>query len=415
MLTYLYILLCIFFVGLSYLRERKLISIATLFTVLWCAGGVVLENWHKLYPVEDFIHSYILIAIFSFNIVYLTTTKKNHEKFKPAWNLAESQYRLILFLHIFCYILMIPIFMMAISIIQNYGWFELRNNAYGESEIMSSFIFKLFTWFVSPIFTATIMVGVVVFLSNAKHSKILSIISCIDLILVTLSFGGRYAMVRMMIFILAAYFLFKHLSGLQYHIPLKYISLGCVAIYLLYLMTSNRGLSDLSFAENIMAYFFGSFVYMQTIITDPTFDSFHSQLQYGNETFGFITSLPQLLLYKITGVNNTPEFIADFASNDFVYIGPTIKYNATATALYPMWLDGREVGIVIGMAFLAYIYNRLRSLVVRKHSMLAYALLIYLIFVILTSTLTYALITVQHTIILFFIMLFTYKAEIVKS
>lgn len=415
MLSVIYVLVAFLLVSLSYSREKTIVTIPSLFTIIWCIGGLVLLNWHKLYTVENFIYMYIFIAIFAFNVVYHITYKKRRKHFNPSWNISENQYRLIIILHVICYVLMIPIFIAAIKIIQTFGWMEIRSSAYGESEIMSTFVFKLFTWFVSPVFTATILVSVISFISKSKHLRTLLIIGCFDVILVTISFGGRYAMVRMLVFVLSAYFLFMHLSGIRYRIKLKYAFLGVLVLYILFVMTSNRSLKDLSFTENIMAYFYGSFVYFQKIVTDNSFSSFHSQLQYGNETFGIITSIPQLLLYKITGVNNTPEFISDFATNDFIYIGPTVRYNAMTTALYPMWLDFRATGIVIGMGFLAYAYNFLRGRVITKKSMSSYAILIYLIFVILTTTLTYGLITVQHTIILFFIILFTYNAKVIKK
>ena len=84
-----------------------------------------------------------------------------------------------------------------------------------KSELMNNFVFKLYTWFVTPVFTSTILISIISLFSKDKNYKFLVFLGIIDLLLVTFSFGGRYAIVRAMIFLVSVFLFGRKYMGIE--------------------------------------------------------------------------------------------------------------------------------------------------------------------------------------------------------
>lgn len=382
-----------------------------IYTTIWCLGAATVSlGYSGLYPISKQVHGYIIMSIITFNILYFIKNREFTAGFVAKWEISKLSYQLIVVGSIVSYIIMVPITIRAISIIMSSGWFLLRSYAYSSSSMASAVQIGLYSWFINPLFSATFLIAAVCWFSNSKYKKKLMFLSIIDLILITVTFGGRYNIVKFVLFFLSAYQLNIMYKGNKEKVKIKYWILGFMVAGLLIYLTSLRSLKGLSAVQNIFVYLFGSLVYFDLIIAEG-FSPLNSVKLFGNATFGIFTNIPMYIFYKLSGHNFTPEFLIDQTSNDFLYISPGYRYNAFTTWLYPFWKDYGTVGIIVGVAFVCLLFCYLKRRVVLKRTMSSYVLLVYVSYVVLTSTLSYNLITIQQSVTLFLVILLTRRAH----
>ena len=411
-MTILFILLLLLSFFIAKYKTGSYFCINTIYTLLWCIGGILVNNnYIGLYSVHDETLFFVVLSIISVNLGFCIQNSPMQSMI-PNWEIPDKAYRLIIGLHILAYIFTIPVLLAAINIIAAAGWNSLRELAYTteNNPLMNKGIFQLYTAIINPIFTSTILLTPVLVLSKSKFSSKLILLSIFDLLVTTCSFGGRTAIVRALLFVAITVVFNSEISQTKFHIKKSYI-IGCgLVVVLLVFLTSLRSHRGLSFFESTYVYLYGSLVYFDQIINESDYLSVNSQLLYGNATFGFITSIPQYILYRITGVNNVPEYLIDLTSNDYIYIAPNVRYNALGTALYSFWRDGRGVGVFCGSFVLVSLYHYAKKKFRKKTSLFLYSFLIMVTYVIITSTMTYNLLTIQSSMVLFFMFLFTRNA-----
>lgn len=410
-MEFVYILICIIVGIFTYIKNRKILKINFLYTLLWCIGGVFVSiNYLDMYPISWDTHLLILISICTFNIT-LFLNKKYNDKFIPEWKLKKSSMRMILLGHALAYAFMIPITFNALRVILLSGWFELREYAYSASAIAGPLQMRIYSWIINPFFSMTMLLASIYLFSNLKKEKKLFLFfGIIDVLLITITFGGRFNILKMFIFALISLFLRNGYMKKIFNIKIRYIVFGILIIILLLYLTSLRSLKGLSIVENIIIYFWGSIVYFDIITHSSIYQHIYLTPMYGTATFGVVTSIPLYLMYMITGTNLTPEFLLDFTSNDFLYIAPQTRYNAFATWIFAFWRDGGVFGVLFGTMMIALAIVFLRKKIKKTKKLMYYSLLIYLLYVVLTSTLTYNMVTIQHTVTLIFLILITRKS-----
>lgn len=407
-----YFLLFIISFVVTYLKFKALLRINFIYTVLWSMGGFVVSiNYCGLYDISVKTHIYIIFSIIIINIVCFFCEKENEYNFTPKWRLKKINFQIIVLLHVVSYAFMIPILLRAFQIILSEGWASLRAYAYTESHLLSSGQLVVYSWIINPLFSMTFLIAAILFMSNSKYKRIIFRIACIDLIVITLAFGGRNGIVKFVLFIIISFFMKNSFEGRRSKIKLKYILIGFGVGVLLVYLTSLRSLTNLSFIQNVVVYLFGSIVYFD-LITQPGFAIFNSVKLYGNATFGVFTSIPMYFLYRMTGLNLTPEYLIDLTSNDSLYISNSYRYNALTTWLYPFWKDAGFIGIIVGVLFVTILFIFLKKRVIKKQYMSTYALTIYIVYVVFTSTMTYNFMTIQHSVTLIMLIFFTRNAKI---
>lgn len=415
-MTIIFVLLLLLSFFIAKNKTGSYFCINTIYALLWCIGGVLVDNnCVNLYSVSNDTLLYIVISILAVNIGFYIQ-KKNNSQLIPNWEISNRTFRLIISLHIVAYILTIPVLLVAINIITAFGWDSLREYAYAteDNPLMSKEIFQLYTVVFNPIFTSTILLTPILVMSKSKFSRTLIGLSISDLFLTTCSFGGRTAIVRALLFVVISILLNSELSQTKVKIKRSYLLGGGLIFALLAFLTSLRSHAGLNFLESAYVYLYGSIVYFDQIINDSNYFAINSQLLYGNATFGFLTSIPQYILYRITGVNNVPDYLIDLTSNDYIYIAPTVRYNALATALFSFWRDGRALGVFVGSLVLVSLYHYSKRKCIVGNSFFYYSFMIMVAYVMVTSTMTYNLLSLQHSMTLFFIYLFTRKSTYIN-
>lgn len=388
-------------------RFKNMLRMNLIYTTVWCLGAVLVTSGYAgLFEISTQTHIYIITSLIAFNLVYLLCDNDYFGVIIPKWGLRTISYQLIVTGHAFAYIFMIPVMIRAIKMILSSGWFAVRYYAYTESVIASGFQLRIYAWLINPLFGATFLIASIMWVSRSKYRNRLMILSLFDLLIITLSFGGRYNIVKFVLFFVCAYKLRYGYVKQREHINMKYITVGCVVACILIYLTSLRSLKGLSFIQNAFVYLFGSLVYFDLIIK-AGFSPLNAIKLHGNATFGIFTSIPMYIMYQITGINQTPEFLVDQTSNDFLFISKTFRYNAFTTWLFPFWKDFGNIGVVIGVSFVVMLFCRLKRKVAYTKRLTHYALLVYVSYCIFTSTLSYNLMTIQQTITLLFVILFT--------
>lgn len=397
-----YILLFVGSLVLTYNKYHSLLKINFIYTLIWCLGAILVSlRYGKLYTITDNVHLYIILSIITVNIFYFLNNVEVSGDYSIRWEISHLNYQVIVLGSLLSYIFMLPITYRAIRIILSSGWFELRSYAYSASSMASAGQLLIYSWIINPLFSATFLLTSILWFSKSKYKRTLMLLSIIDLMIITITFGGRYNIVKFILFFISAFQFYRSFKGQKNKIKLKYIILGfCIGALLIY-MTSLRSLKGLSAIQNVFVYFFGSIVYFSLIITDG-YSPLNSTKLYGNATFGLFTSIPMYLYYQVSKRNYTPEYLIDQTSNDFLYISPGYRYNAFTTWLFPFWKDFGIIGIIIGSAFVFYLFCRLKRKLICKGELSSFVLLVYVSYVILTSTLSYNMITIQQTVTILF-------------
>lgn len=405
---YLFIFILVFFI--TYTQFGSLLRLNFIYTTLWCLGGLLVSlNYSGFYDISFSTHLYIVLSIIVFNIAYFLKVRKYVRFFSPIWDLNKLRYQLLVLFHIISYIFMIPIMYRAIQLIIGLGWSSLRAYAYTESSLLSSSQLMVYSWIINPIFSATFLITAVLFISGSKYKKSLLIMSIIDLLMITISFGGRNGIVKIASFVVIAFLMKGSMEGKKNKIKLKYIVAICLVVLLLAFLTSLRSMPGLSFIQNVLVYLFGSIVYFDLII-QPGYSNLNSIKLFGNATFGVFTSIPMYFFYRLTGTNLVPDYLIDQTTNNSLYISSTFRYNALTTWLFPFWKDAGVLGIIVGVAFITLLFMMLKKKVYYHRKMSTYTILIYITYVVCTSTMTYNFMTIQHCVIIIMLLFFTKNA-----
>jgi len=382
-----------------------------LLTLIWCVGGGITSlGYLGFYKPSILTHTYILVFLLIFNIFFLIGKKSRiNENEKRKITIGKKQITFIMLMNILSYIFMAPILYRALKILLINGWYELRYYAYeGSTELASALSLRIYSWIVNPIFVATIIIAAV-FVYLRKSNKTLLLLSVINVFIMTITFGGRFNLVRACCYfgtgIILSYYEYKKKNNNT----LLYIILGISVIAILVYLTSLRSISGMNFVENAYTYFYGSIVFFDQLINNISYNELHSQLLYGSAMFGFISN-PILYFFELLFLENqniTSEYLIKVITDNYLYIGSGVRFNALSSILYVFWRDARVFGIIMGAIFLSLSYKYLTKKSFNEKGIFFLSMRIYMIFVLLSSTLSYGLLTIQNSMTIIMIIIFS--------
>lgn len=410
MIAVMYISIFCIFTILTVAVHKTVIKPNMLFNVMWCTGGGLVScGYAGLYQLSNTTNLYIVTSIVIFNVVYLLMGKKNEVvNLEEQINLWEIKWKRIYRLNILCYFFMFPIVIKAVKIIRIQGWDALRRYAFvGSAELVSALQIRVVSWVIYPIFLSTILLAIIFVVKKGKCLK-LYIIAIINLTIYTISFGGRYDIVKAIVYFVLVYIVINSTGDRKIKIPLVYKIGALVTIILTGYLTSLRSLKGLSFVQNAAVYFFGSFTYFDVVVNSYKYVTNHSIYTYGTGVLGFVLNP---IIYVSSIIFKTPNFTSEYltklVTDNYEFIGYGLRYNAMSSALYPFWRDGRLAGIAFGMSIFALIIVYFERRFIKVHNLRSLALYIFVLFVLFSSTMVYDLLTIRTSINILFIFLFT--------
>lgn len=405
----LYVLFLIVAFIFTKIKTNKYIHINTIYTVLWFFVLFFSMN-NNLGLLKPRIEIYLLVFLSAiiFNIMYLLFYKKI-----DLSKIDYSQYKIntkkIIMLNIIAYILFLPSIISAIKLILSNGLnlLLIRNTIYvGITESTNAGISSIFLRTIpTAIFNFTEIMSAYYLVK--KENKNIIIMGVVDLIIGTLIFGGRNFLLNYIIF-----YFFNYINNTDKKLKLKkrYIIL---LLIVLFLVTSNRDVSNISFVQTIILYFAGSLSFLELILSN--------QLAYGLDvkhfgylTFGFITEPIALILKTIFRIDvKVPSYYFNVYAQNFVNIGSSriSLYNNNTTFWYPFMLDFginfAIIGAIIFFGIICFVTNKKNS-----GNLKYYFIYIYLSSVVINSSVSYKLIGLSSTLI---IMLILFSIERMKK
>lgn len=397
----------VFFIFILFITGRKfktVIKSNVLFTGMWCAcAGISSLGLYDLYKPSDIIHLYSFTAITVFNIIFLSHNKKNGDiqDIKGSIKL-----KLIYITHIVCWTYLFNFLIKSLNIISSYGFKRLRMYAFNsDMGFATTLELTIIQWLIQPVFIATVLIATI-YVILGRNKQILILIAVIDIIIYTLLFGGRYMLVRAMMYYIFAFLILKSGGFRQLREKKNNIVYIGVIICAIVILTGQRNWKDTSFIKNIILYYTGSFPFLDAILQIEHYGGISNYL-FGRATMGFMYNpiiAPFAFLFKspyagsgytITQVTAVPKFIS-----------PDQTYNAMTTMLYPFLMDFGYFGIIIGSAFLAWFVSFAENKFHKTNHLLFLSLYVYLNFVLFDSVMSYQLLFPASGITLFVLFLF---------
>ena len=350
---------------ISYVKFHKLINFIFLFSGLWLFFGAVSSLGvigGRVPSLEVYFFSWIFVLVVDVLVWCFARPFCSSGEFRN--NYVEIKH--VYFLQIMNYILLIPLAINMITYLMATGSLVAARNYYFSGEVFSSYYLgEIFKTIPMSMLNA-MMLGWVFYSFRMKNYRYL-IIAFIDVILISVLNGGRYAILGVLYAIVIMLFSGElKFNGFNFFRIKKYkryilASICFVVIFMIYI-TITRGQSLIS---SIVSYFSGSYAYLDYILDNPSQFALNEKT-YGYLTFGSITE-PFVIMLKVLGITDAkvPSYEFNIYCQNFYNIGTGTKvfmYNANTSVLYYYLRDFGFLGIIIGAIFfsscLIYAYNR---------------------------------------------------------
>lgn len=413
-----YIITAIYFVSLSFLIFRKILLPNNIFTVLWCLCGVlsIFNNLGLIKPSIK-VHIYIFISIFVFNFIYLISSKNKKNIYKRRDNIksitSNINYELIKVLNIIALILISKHLISSLIVIINSG-FDLksvRDEVFVGLTNSNNFILIFLTRTIpSAIFNVTVLIATIDICFKEKKLLFWAII---DIIIYTLTFGGRFLILNGMLYYVAMNIIIGNKINIK--INKKYI---IIIVTILLGITLSRGQGEDSLVNAIIFYFVGSFSFFELTLRNPIQFGLAEPLKYGYLTLGFIFEPIVLFLKLVFGINiDVPSYYFNQYIQKFYNIGENsyILYNNNVTMHYTFLRDFGEFGIIVGTVLIVTIICILEKKYIKYNSIRSILMLTYMYTVIINSTIMYTMNGIGSSLIIIFIFICTRKGNIYEA
>jgi len=405
----LYLILCLLIFIFTYIKHRTVLKINVLFSVIWIFSGLISSfGLGGLRKPGDIIHLYIFIFLITFNLIYIIFSKKNNKQqltfFEESTEINKG---LLYFMNILGWVFLAPVLFFSLSIINQYGFSDVR--AIVLDEYFTGDIQRFFARTVTgAIFDATIIISMVN-LALGKRDKLLISISIFNVLLFTMTYGGRFMLLKMAVsFILTTLLIkrpdFKKIKNEKWIILV--IIAGLITV------TQMRSGSISSFLEMFHLYYIGSFSFLDLILSYPVDFGLNGDYLFGLQTFGFLTEPIILFLKFFFNVNlDVPTYYYNIYAQNFYNIGAdtVVMYNANTTALYPFMKDFGNWGIILGPTILALITLISERLTYKRQRLVYLCTFIYIATILIDSTMVYQLMTSSSGITIVLLYLFLNK------
>jgi oligosaccharide repeat unit polymerase len=397
----------------NYFVFRRLWTINVLYTFTWVIGAFLnIFGYAGMFGASQTVHIYILSSIISFNLTYWLFAKKRRPRIDISEMNCSVAIQRIKWINIICQIFMLPFLVKAINIILTTSFSNLRNFAFtGSNELASTLESRIIAWIIGPVMFSTIVITIILIILK-KSSRLLNSFLVINVLLYTLTLGGKMLIVISVLLFVFAYYLIKNITNssiAQYRIKRRYyVVFAIVASYVAYL-TQLRLLNGLSIIQNFVVYLYGGISYFDVLLTSAKYQVINSIELHGTTTFGFIVN-PILYIYQMifNAPNITSEYQVKLATSVFENISPLYKFNSLPTSLYFFWRDFHSVaGIIFGTVSLCLIYIFAENMFIKHKSIQWFALYLYATLIVLLSTQNYGLFDIRSSANLLFIFIFT--------
>jgi oligosaccharide repeat unit polymerase len=388
------------------IKYKTIIKSNVLFTGMWCiCAGVASLGIYGLYKPSSITQFYSITAILTFNTFFLLHNRLEKKILFKNFK-GTARLKLIFIANTICWIYISAFMPMALNIISLYGFKGLRMYAFDSGMGLATTLeLTIIQWLVQPVFVATILIAVI-YIVIGRKTRVLTLVALTDVIIYTILFGGRYMMVRMMMYYILAFLILKssHLEQLKKK-KINMVFIGAIITSVI-ILTSQRNWGDTSFIKNTIIYYIGSFSFLDAVLSAEHYVGVTDFL-FGKATLGFIYNLiitPFTLLFQLPYLGS--DYLITQVTSVPRLISPTQTYNAMTTILYPFLRDFGYLGIIIGTIFLAWFISIVEKMFHRTNHLLFLCVYVYLGFVLFDSVMSYQLLFPAAGVTLLYLFLF---------
>lgn len=399
MIIVIYIILIATSLAVTKNKYRIFIRPNTIFSILWCAAGIlaICNNLGIVSPTIK-IHTYIIASVITFNLVYFIFLKNINKTSMSVNDLTlQVNYKVIIVLSILGLLLISPNTLVAIKtlLLTGFSLSAVRVN-YATQTASGKFFYVFFTNNLPiAIFGATSLIAAIDLVNKKQKLLLLAIF---NVLIGTITFGGRYLIMNFIIYYIAGYLILKKYN----HIKMRK-SYILTAVIVLVSITILRGTDGLSVLNMAILYYTGSLSYLQVILTNPELYGLTSLPMYGYLTFGFLFEPFVLGLKLLLGLNiDVPSYYFNIYAQPFVNIGETSirYYNNNTTMFYTFIRDFGESGVVIGTALMAIAVCLIQNRFEKYGKIRSLYILVLLYSVIFNSTMMYNLTSISSSLVI---------------
>lgn len=405
---------------LSYCLHKRFLSSVTLFSFAWCFLPLLSTfGINGLFIPGDKVYLYILLGVVSFYFFYLLSfaflrSRKNTKRFENSYSLLSKP---LFAFNLLGTLILLPSSIKSFQIALTYGYQYLRENA--SVALTSSVLLQnLYNWLLLPLFLASACLIISDFLVNDKkpNKKLLCVV-IINIVLHSITFAARAAIVKVIMYALFALFFSNNKKGLTNRRNSFYIIFASILMlsFTIYLTAGRmeQNYSDYSFIDSIVMYYVGPFVLLNHHVNNWSILHGSGSYLFGRGTFGFVTNLFEAAAYFF--VPNGDYFGTDYIigkeTEYFTRVGTNIYMNSANTSIYTFLRDFGIFGIVLGFGLLAVAIGFV-EIKDRKEKSLRYkALYIYLLYFLFKTVMNYEAVSPSVFFALFFIFLFTKQRQ----
>lgn len=359
-----YLLLCFIFIILAFNKFHRLVNLVSVFTVMWFFWGALSCLGFFNLRVPSFnVHLLAWIFVSIVDFCFLLFAKNNYDCCVCDLDGLNCIFRAHI-LQALSLSLLIPLMYKTASLYFSSTGLAAIRNIYFSGTNFSSMYQDLFFRLIPMGFTQALIIIYVYYSFETKQYKYL-IYSFLNVILITLISGGRYALMLILYTVLILWLTGQINIGqdtfiIKYKNKLKKIILLIVVV--MFAITLKRGQAILN---NVYMYFSGSLSFLDYILENPSSFALDKPL-HGYLTFGAIVE-PVVLFLKVIGLTTAkvPSYEFNIYCQNYYNIGANgyhILFNANTSVLYYFIRDFGFFGVIIGALFFGivatYSYNR---------------------------------------------------------
>ena len=369
MYSYAIIAICVTCAIYIFLKERNIINPLFVFNIIW-AVIIFLDSLHLygLCVAENRIYLYILLGIIAFDFGYICWSifRQRHKlifskkKFKRKNNyIFEPRYRLLYFLGLICIIYFLKTAVIAIGMILNgNGLDAIRMLAQDPESVLNTrtkFENAIRVIMILPVATALEAISAIDFWAG-KRDKLLLIISVTIILLRSVTDGGRSPMLNFFMYMIVGFILTSANGKNRNHVRNNkkrrrtIILVTLVGMICLYLFSKSR--AGGAALKNLYLYFsMEPYMFNQWANTADSFKLIgYSEASLNGFSFAILYVIKNIFNIDFPQHwNQIYQMIRNTDSQWQVITQISTRANAYVTTFWFFYLDGRLLGILLGM------------------------------------------------------------------
>ena len=398
------------FTNISFKVYKMKMNPMSLNSVWWTINLIISSlGLYGMYKPSMMIYFIVFLATTAFNMGSLIRMNRTRVTIIGDDNFVGSvNYKKLIIINLVALIFIMPYTAKAVKILVQSGPAVLRATSLTVGGLGTSMLTQvMLEWIVTGVFNATVIIAVILFTLN--KNKNLMLLAILDIIIYTLTFSGRWILYRALVVICISYILLNGTKNKKFIIKdlnrerilndnqntskrkrkkskRNLLLIISSSVVFLAIITFNRTFEGMSFFGNIVIYFTGSFVMLDSILSQNDFFSVNQWL-FGGASIAGITQ-PILAGFSfITGIEivRADEIVLGITALNY-QIGENIIFNAFATSNYMFIRDFGILGCVVIPFVFGFVISGVYKKLIFKKRLFTYILYVFLMYVIISST-----------------------------